>query len=720
MRELALLNDLAVSVAIEEDLDEALDAVVRGATRAVKAEQGTVSLITDDPSLPLKTLVRQDENSKLRRRCRIGDYVTGWVLLNRESVRIEDLSRDKRFHASKEEEELIRSLLCIPVVIKGELIGVLQVINKAGGGIFTDEDFGFLNIVASQSGQLIRIKQLQQESSAKRLEAERARVESEKLHELNEQKSRFIANISHDLRTPLTLMIGPLREMLARSSGEGREELGLICRNAERLMRLIDELLDLSRLDEGKMNLSVTRGDITKFVSNIMDSFRPMAEQMSLSLHLIESLTEPNVYFDPEKVEKVLNNLLSNAFKFTPSGGEVSVSLSSVADSRKRPALDGTSPPAPFNFIEIVVSDNGIGIPQNQIDKIFDRFYRADNVLRSSDGCGIGLSLVKELVELHHGEVQVTSMPGNRTSFKVRFPAEQEAYEKDELAEWVFAHWHQRSIAVESIFQESGQNYSSVFSDDGERKDKPSVLIIEDNKDMMRYIRKCISQHYRTLSAYSGEDGLQDALENVPDLVLSDVMMPGMDGFELCRTLKSDERTSHIPVVLLTAWASVGDKIAGLETGADDYLAKPFDPRELVARIGNLIEQRKKLRERFSRQEVLEPRDLAVTPVDAKFLDRLASLVDENIADINFGVEILSSEMGMSRIQMYRKTRALTDQTVNEFIQTMRLKRAANLLKMRGGNVAEIAYSVGFDNPSYFAKCFRVLYGKSPSEYRKG
>lgn len=237
---------------------------------------------------------------------------------------------------------------------------------------------------------------------------------------------------------------------------------------------------------------------------------------------------------------------------------------------------------------------------------------------------------------------------------------------------------------------------------------------------MMRYIRKCISQHYRTLSAYSGEDGLQDALENVPDLVLSDVMMPGMDGFELCRTLKSDERTSHIPVVLLTAWASVGDKIAGLETGADDYLAKPFDPRELVARIGNLIEQRKKLRERFSRQEVLEPRDLAVTPVDAKFLDRLASLVDENIADINFGVEILSSEMGMSRIQMYRKTRALTDQTVNEFIQTMRLKRAANLLKMRGGNVAEIAYSVGFDNPSYFAKCFRVLYGKSPSEYRKG
>jgi CheY-like chemotaxis protein len=233
-----------------------------------------------------------------------------------------------------------------------------------------------------------------------------------------------------------------------------------------------------------------------------------------------------------------------------------------------------------LKFVEIVVSDNGIGIPHDQIGMIFDRFYRADNVLRSSDGCGIGLSLVKELVELHHGNVKVTSLSGKGTSFILRLPAEREAYKKDELADAVFEDWHRHSMSVEpQIHENDDENYCSFISDDGEKKDLPSVLIMEDNKDVMRYIRKCISRRYRTLSAYNGEDGLQDALENVPDLVLTDVVMPGMDGFELCRRLKSDERTSHIPVVLLTARAAAGDKIAGLETGADDYIAKPFDPQ---------------------------------------------------------------------------------------------------------------------------------------------
>jgi DNA-binding response OmpR family regulator len=412
-------------------------------------------------------------------------------------------------------------------------------------------------------------------------------------------------------------------------------------------------------------------------------------------------------------LEKILSNLLSNAFKFTPEGGRVTVS------TYLRRAIQ-LNPSWKSDCVEITVQDTGAGIPADQLDRVFDRFYQVDaSQTREHEGSGIGLALVKELVELQHGAVRVQSETGRGTTFTVLLPLGRSHLKDDEIADVpdnVEAMAPAAGIAAAGGIAAESTGSAGMAS---RSHDKPLVLVIEDNADVRQYVRDNLPSTYHVVEAADGAEGVDRAREIVPDLIVSDVMMPKKDGYEVCRDLKNDEKTSHIPIILLTAKAASGDKIEGLETGADDYLIKPFDVRELIARIRNLIEVRRKLRERFSVGTVLKPGEIAIASLDDAFLQRVIAVVEKNMANEGFSVEDLGREVGMSRVQIHRKLTALTNQSAGEFIRYMRLHRAMDMLKKDAGTVSEIAYSVGFGSPAYFTKCFHEQFGLTPLEVRK-
>jgi DNA-binding response OmpR family regulator len=372
-------------------------------------------------------------------------------------------------------------------------------------------------------------------------------------------------------------------------------------------------------------------------------------------------------------------------------------------------------------FVKISIKDTGIGIPTDRLDKVFDRFYQVDDsYTREHEGSGIGLALTKELVDLHHGKIAVQSEQHKGTTFTVYLPLGKEHLKPEEIVAETSAEEFKPEEELSESLQsaKSDLRLSERFAPPSHRKATPIVLIVEDNSDMRAYMQDCLAQDYRIIEAVDGEDGLQTATDKIPDLIISDVMMPKMDGFQLCQRLKSDERTSHIPIILLTARATAESKIKGLELGADDYILKPFDRTELQVRAKNLIEQRRKLRERFSRDISLPPKEIAVTSYDEKFLQRAMNIIEQHLSNPDFDVTILAREVGMSRMQLHRKLQALTNQSANKFIRSLRLKKAADLLNQKYGNVAQIAYEVGFNNPAYFAECFRKQFGKLPSEYQ--
>jgi DNA-binding response OmpR family regulator/anti-sigma regulatory factor (Ser/Thr protein kinase) len=424
---------------------------------------------------------------------------------------------------------------------------------------------------------------------------------------------------------------------------------------------------------------------------------------------------EIDVYCDRDMVEKILSNLLSNAFKFTPAGGRVTVT---VTQFRTQNFTEfGIQSSIPRSEIAITVSDTGIGIPPEQLDKVFDRFYQVDaSQTREHEGSGLGLALVKELVELHHGAIQVRSEVGHGTTFTVQLPLGRSHLRDDEVVDTPISVEPTRrdmdSAIVEKTIEgaEEGAEHA--------RGEKPIVLIVEDNADVRAYIRDYLIPMYQVTEARDGTEGIEKAWEVIPDLIISDVMMPKKDGYEVCRTLKLDERTSHIPIILLTARAASDDKIEGLETGADDYLIKPFEPKELLARIKNLIDLRQKLRERFKLTVPVKPGEVAVASMDEVFLSKVISAVEHHIGDELFSTEELAAEVAMSRMQLHRKLSALTNQSAGEFIRSLRLHRAMELLQKDVGTVSEIAYMVGFSDPSYFSKCFHKQFGKVPTEVK--
>lgn len=556
-------------------------------------------------------------------------------------------------------------------------------------------------------GFLFVISKYERRRAHLRLEHRLEHVELEKLRDLDRMKSRFFADISHEFRTPLTLILGPVGQMLEEAqSPDLVNRLRLVRRNAQYLLRLISQLLDLSKLESGKMRLHATRGNLVHGLEPIIAPFGAIAEQHGIGLTFPDGrarvLEGTEIYFDSDVLQKILNNLLGNAFKFTPAGGTVSVEVRRQGE-----------------FAEIVVSDTGVGISHEHLPHVFDRFYQVDGS-RAREGIGIGLALVRELVELHHGEISVESEEGRGTTFVVRLRTGSSHLAPEEIvanAALTPRETEARPTPEIHVDVEGPQEAAGVRQPDEEAIEETTVLIVEDHAEVRKFLRDHLQKYYRVIEAQDGFEGLEKATASVPDLVLSDVMMPQMDGYEFCKALKTNESTCHIPVVLLTAKATREDKLHGLDMGADCYLIKPFDALELLMQVRNLIDQRCRLRERFSGPVVLKPTEIGVTPMDQAFLTKVLTVVQDNLQDPSFDVERLGREVGLSRSQLHRKLRALTNQPPTLMIRSIRLQRAAELLSHKTGSVAEIAYFVGFNSQAYFAKCFREQFGCSPKEY---
>lgn len=536
------------------------------------------------------------------------------------------------------------------------------------------------------------------------------RIEKEKVLELDSMKSRFFANISHEFRTPLTLILGPVEGLLRKRSEEvviKRNDLGLIRRNAKRLQQLINQILDISKLETGKMKIQVSKGKLEEFVRTIILSFLSLAESKKIKYSYDLPGTNQELYYDEDKLDKILTNLISNAFKFTASNGEVRVSFRIT-----RQAGQGSG-----SLMEIIVRDTGTGISPENLERIFDRYYQAnDSDTRDAEGTGIGLALTKELVDLYHGKISVESEMGKGSTFKIRIPVSRETFTEEEISEKIVDHNSDPEDSGEYFTEESE---IEEYSQREQARGNPIVLIVEDNIDLRNYISRNLGNSYEIHTAENGKEGLEHAIENIPDLVISDVMMPVMDGVEMCRQLKTDERTNHIPVIMLTAKSDQKSKVKGLETGADDYIIKPFDTEELQVRVRNLIEQRKNLREKFRKEFASDSTiEQDLLPQD-QVLSRVSDYFTRHIDDPDFLMEDMAAKLHMSRSQIFRKVSAVSGSTPQELLRIIRMKKAASLMQSGDDNISQIMYQVGYKSTSHFARAFKQAYGKNPSEFRK-
>ena len=544
---------------------------------------------------------------------------------------------------------------------------------------------------------------------------ERIRVRNEheinevnRKHELDLLKMRFFTNVSHELRTPLSLIISPLEKLLKQFKDENlRSELKLMYRNSRRLLNLVNQLLDFRRMEVQKIYLKPAYGDIVFFIDEIFQTFTDLAEKKHIDFKFTTSHREFLTWFDHDKIERIVFNLLSNAFKFTPEGKTINIDL--FIEPKVEYTQESGEQELTADRLTLKVIDTGIGIPEENISHIFDRFFQNKISGGSSvaQGSGIGLSLTKEFVQLHNGTIQVESQPGEGSCFTVVL------YLKAEP-----------SKVSSNVADLSGNIQLPVFEDEvmselPELEKKALVLLVEDNDDFRFYLKDNLKVKYNIIEAADGKEGINMAISNLPDLIVSDVMMPEVDGFELCQQLKTNPNTSHIPIILLTARMSEQKKLEGFETGADDYITKPFSFEMLESRMNNLIEQRERIRNTFQKYYKIEPNEIGITSLDEKLITKALALVEENIANPDFSVEKLSRELGISRVHLYKKLTALTGKTPIEFIRIMRLKRAAQLLGKSQLSVSEIAYEVGFNDPRYFSRYFKVEFGVLPSQYEK-
>ncbi|UCF64677.1 MAG: response regulator, partial [bacterium] len=526
-----------------------------------------------------------------------------------------------------------------------------------------------------------------------------------KFQELEQIKSRFFANLSHEFRTPLMLISGPV-EQLRKGLYKGNEKKAydLILRNTHRLLELIEQLLALSQLEAGSLPLRATEEFLVPLLRGLVFSFESLANKKGITLTLTSADENVKAWIDQDKFEKIIGNLLSNALKFTPEGGTVKVHIAAEgANTQMR------------NEVEISVTDSGIGISQEHQNHIFDRFYQVDDSSqRSFGGSGIGLALVKELVDLHHWKIRLESDTGKGSTFTLMIPLGNSHLNEDEMGS-------AKNLSEKSFPDEIAPSHLSRQSLHQNEKMKdselPQILIVEDSSDVRSYLTNLLQADFHIQQAASGEKGLKMATEMFPDLIISDVMMPGMDGMEFCRRIKTDLQTSHIPVILLTAKATIESKLEGLETGADDYLTKPFNYAELSVRVKNLLSQRKLLREKFSREINIQPDAVTVNSLDQDFLKRALDIAEKNLDNTELNSESFARQLFVSRSQLHRKLLAITGQASGEFLRTYRLKRAAQMLLERRLSVTQIAFAVGFNSPSHFTKAFRQNFKCLPSEF---
>jgi len=553
-------------------------------------------------------------------------------------------------------------------------------------------------------------------------------MESEKLKELDQLKSRFFANISHEFRTPLTLIKGPLEKLLSKTEDSNdKKELGIAKKYAGKLQILINNLLTISKLESGKMKLFASETDVVKLVQTYIQSFESLAKQKNIGLNFKSENKDIRAYIDREKFEQVLNNLLSNAFKFTGEGGVVQVTVTPPTPLSVRSPSDKGGQ----RGVIISISDTGHGIPPEHIDHIFDRFYQVGQENNNYyEGTGIGLALTKELVELHHGTIKVESEFGQGSIFTICLLLGKDHLKTDEIDNSQHMGLEPETFDLEPETFPKGclrQNLEprTQNSEPETNIDIPLLLIVEDNSDMRTYIRGYFENEFHVVEAVDGADGYEKSTENIPDIIISDVMMPNMDGNEFCSKVKADERTSHIPVILLTARVSKESRMEGLETGADDFITKPFDGDELQVRVNNLIDQRKRLRAVLERKiqksqskSKLDFEDIEITSMDDTFLQKAKGVAENNLSNPEYTIEDFASAMALSRSQLHRKLKALINSSGTDFINTIRMNYAIELLQKKAGTISEIAYDAGFNNPNYFSKIFRRKFGVSPSEYQ--
>ena len=540
-------------------------------------------------------------------------------------------------------------------------------------------------------------------------EQQRTAAQAARLREVDELKSRFVARVSHEFRTPLTMILGPVEDLLdgTREDEDTREKLETVRRNARRLARLANGLLDLAKLEAGATKLSRSPGELIRFTKEVVQTFVPLAERRGLALLFKPEAERLICLFDADKLATVLSNLLTNALKFTPEGGTVRVT---VGDGEKG--------------AEVRVRDTGIGIPKEKLPHVFDRFYQVEDVHRHEhEGAGLGLALAKELTELHGGTIEATSEgePGFGTEFRVTLPklpwkddgALQEhgwpGTSGDELpAPWDPHGLHLEAAATPDVRAPTSEALPS---------EAPTVLLVEDNADVRAYLRAHLAPAYRLLESANGADALEQAQTHKPDLILSDVMMPEMDGTELCRRLKASAALRDVPVILLTARADEASQIDGLRLGADDYIEKPFSVEALKARIDNLLATRRALRVQYSREVVVQPRAVTAPSADEAFLDNVQDVVERHLGWSGFTADVFAREVGLSKSQLGRKLRALTGTSPAAFVREFRLQRAAQMLMRKTGIVAEVAYAVGFNDVDHFGKLFKKKFGVPPSQY---
>ncbi len=533
------------------------------------------------------------------------------------------------------------------------------------------------------------------------------RKEKKRMQELDEFKTKFYNNITHEFRTPLTIILGMADEVKNKPSEWFNEGLVMIKRNGQKLLNLTNQMLDLAKLESNAMPVSLIQDDIAVYLKYLVESFHSLA--YSKKIQLVFSVCPEKILmdFDPDKIQNILSNLLSNSIKFTPKGGVIKVSASEeFTDAEK--------------YLIFSVEDTGSGIPEEHLEKIFDRYFQAEyHKDQLIEGTGLGLALIKELVKLLEGEITAKSELGIGSTFIVRLPITNQAQEEHVLLS--------KEKELSDLFSENRSLSPPILNEESQTvvkqtEEKLVLLIVEDNEDVVRYLRSLLSANYNIEEAVNGQEGFEKAISIIPDLVISDVMMPVMDGFSFCEKLKSDLRTSHIPVIMLTARADTESKLEGLKTGADAYLAKPFKREELFVRIKKLIELRIALQERYKKNAILSGVEVSVENAlfqkEDAFLLKVRQILEANLSDEKFGIEELGRTLGMSRSQLYRKFKALTDTTVYHFIRERRLVKARELLLTTDLNITEIAMETGFKNLSYFSRLFSEEFGKAPSKVR--
>jgi len=524
------------------------------------------------------------------------------------------------------------------------------------------------------------------------------KLKNDEMYRLNEMKSNFFTDITHELRTPLTLILGPAKELMADKtlSSYGIKQAGLIQKSANKLLRMVNELMEFRKVEMGVLDhMHLQRSDLAEMINEVYLSFKPMAESRGMKLNITIEQSPLAAFVDPDKIEKVLFNLVSNAFKYSPDGGRIDLR------ARLEEVQKGHS------LIRMEVEDTGIGIEKEHIDKVFGRFYQV-NQLRTQSTGGIGLFLSKALVEQHQGRIEVRSEPGKGSCFSVILPIQS----GEEMASEI--RLSETAVPADETPDEADVALTSRAIGPEE---KPLILVVEDDTELNEFLVSGLSSEFRVMNAYNGQEGLEKTRAVFPDLVISDIMMPKLDGFELCQQIRKDITVSHIPLIFLTAKTMHEDEIKGLRLGAVDYIFKPFDLLALKLKIQNIFDIRRTMHERIKKEQILQPETVELPSLDEIFLKNAVESVNKHLDDSNFDVELFATDLGVSMNNVYRKIKALTGQTAKEFIRNQRLKHAAGLLVQQKRSISEIIYMVGFASPSYFTRCFKEFYGCTPKEY---